>query len=645
MKKRVILSSILSLVLCVSLIAGSTFALFTSESKTNIAVTSGKVDVKAAFSISDVYSPTLINTNSVVEDNKNASTWTKGEAEGTFANGGTVKVDGEKVTFTNMTPGDKVTFEIKITNSTNVEFMQRITIGLDNEADKAFFDQLLVGYDDGTGYKYYSDFATAWTEGTVVTGEPVETTQYLTVEMPTYVGDKWQDKTCSFTLAVNAVQGNANVTDTADAKEIKFVDATNIGTVLAAAESGDTIYVDAPIDTLNVAFTDAKEITLRGHYIETLNVNAPNGTLNVYNHVGTINGASVAQKSLHIYGEVANIVLNNGRVVVADGAEVDAIELAPQKETHSAILAAEENAVVGKVVINAAHAKATIAIANPLNKEVIPEAEYAVSSAIQKDQGVTDKVLADDGEVKALEKIEASTEAGAPTVAEKLNNVITEAKEPTVVVVPDGSYTLPPVSGKDITIAGSEGAVVDMTNAVNASNSNVAFEGVTVEYKDTASYVGLQHSSKVVYKDCVIKGTQFLYAPDVEFINCTFVNNDNAYCVWTYGASNVTFTDCTFNTTGKAILVYTEAAHTATITANNCEFNDSNNGSRKKGAIEIGESANGKMANYTIIMNDCEVNGFAVNDEGSSSTSVYWGNKNDMPKDRLNVIIDGVDVY
>ena len=49
MKNRIIISSILTIALCLSMIAGSTFALFTSESKVDIAVTSGKIDVVATI--------------------------------------------------------------------------------------------------------------------------------------------------------------------------------------------------------------------------------------------------------------------------------------------------------------------------------------------------------------------------------------------------------------------------------------------------------------------------------------------------------------------------------------------------------------------------------------------------------------------
>ena len=47
MDKKTLLASLLTIAVCLTLIAGSTFALFTSEDAVNIAVTSGKVNVTA----------------------------------------------------------------------------------------------------------------------------------------------------------------------------------------------------------------------------------------------------------------------------------------------------------------------------------------------------------------------------------------------------------------------------------------------------------------------------------------------------------------------------------------------------------------------------------------------------------------------
>ena len=56
MKNGFLLSSFLMIALCLSAIVGSTFALFTSESTTNIAVTSGKVEVEATVQDIVLYS-------------------------------------------------------------------------------------------------------------------------------------------------------------------------------------------------------------------------------------------------------------------------------------------------------------------------------------------------------------------------------------------------------------------------------------------------------------------------------------------------------------------------------------------------------------------------------------------------------------
>ncbi len=235
---------------------------------------------------------------------------------------------------------------------------------------------------------------------------------------------------------------------------------------------------------------------------------------------------------------------------------------------------------------------------------------------------------------------------------DELNKAIANANEATVLVLSEGTYTLPQIGSaqgpapKEITIKGTKETVIDMSKAVQTANCTLTFDGVTVDYADTANYVGFQHAAKVVYENCTITGQMTNYAPEVIFNNCIFENKNNAYCIWTYGGQNVNFSNCTFNTGGKAVLVYTESNTNATIGFGNCTFNDDGSVDTKKGAVEIGCNDGVKAGTYyTIYMNGCTVNGFAVNDEGTTSTSVYWGNKNDMDKDHLNVVIDGVDVY
>ena len=235
---------------------------------------------------------------------------------------------------------------------------------------------------------------------------------------------------------------------------------------------------------------------------------------------------------------------------------------------------------------------------------------------------------------------------------EELNDAVSNANAdvPTTIELSAGTYKLPATSvirNKDITFTGSQDTIIDMKDVAtgqNTADAKIAFNGVKVEFANS-NYKGIQHAEKVVYKDCTITGKQFMYAKDVEFINCKFENR-NDYCVWTYGAKNVTFTDCEFTTGGKAILVYNEeqtSSFVANITLNNCTFNSDRTLAVDKAAVETGSNGgNTETSNkYNLTFNTCIVNGFAEN----KSTSPLWGNKNDLDVEHLNVVIDGVDKY
>lgn len=113
------------------------------------------------------------------------------------------------------------------------------------------------------------------------------------------------------------------------------------------------------------------------------------------------------------------------------------------------------------------------------------------------------------------------------------------------------------------------------------------------------------------------------------------------YSIWTWGGTDVKFEGCTFNTNGKAILLFGEEK-TTNLTVTGCRFNDRNNGTAGKAAIEIGEANYGKHNNFTVVISDSEVvTGFA---DGKNTGSKLWANKNDMGVAYLSVTIDGAKV-
>lgn len=200
---------------------------------------------------------------------------------------------------------------------------------------------------------------------------------------------------------------------------------------------------------------------------------------------------------------------------------------------------------------------------------------------------------------------------------------------------------------RDITFSGDGSQTVDViTNAISAEGgqlnyqrgSSFTFENLTIQAGE-GNFDGIV-CDEVTYKNCIINGKLTLYGK-ATFINCTFENTmANQYSIWTWGGTDVKFEGCTFNTNGKAILLYGQATESkpTNLVVNNCIFNDRNNGSAGKAAIEIGNDYN---ATYTLTVNSATVNGFAA---GKNTNSTMWANKNSMDAVHLTVTIDGSKV-
>ena len=203
------------------------------------------------------------------------------------------------------------------------------------------------------------------------------------------------------------------------------------------------------------------------------------------------------------------------------------------------------------------------------------------------------------------------------------------------IILAAGDYTIPSsAKGKVLTFVGTGDAANTIIECKNDGYDNLNGSKVTT---DNQTYRGFIHVSGATYTNCIIKNQLTLYSggDSLLFDGCTFHTSGNNYNVWTWGTS-ATFNNCKFDCDGKAMLVY--GGGTSEVTFTNCIFNDFG-GQNGKAAIETG---NDYDATYTININKCEVNGFDVN---SVSGSYVWGNKDSMAADKLNVIIDGVDVY
>ena len=219
----------------------------------------------------------------------------------------------------------------------------------------------------------------------------------------------------------------------------------------------------------------------------------------------------------------------------------------------------------------------------------------------------------------------------------ELNNAINGATGAVGVQLPAGTYTLPSLENKDVTIIGTKDTVIDMKDKLNNNATNVSFEGVTVNF-GTQDYKGFQHTGKLTYKDCTITGKQFLYGTEVEFINCTFVQDAVDYNVWTYGAGSVLFKNCTFDCKGKAVLIYNEGhISSQNVEFQNCKFNASVKATGKA-AIEI----DCRFTSYNVVIDKATANNVSGFDNGSKSGSTVWNVKDGSKA--TTVTIDGTKV-
>lgn len=305
---------------------GGTYALFTSSAETNITVTTGKVSLKSELKNLVAKSPESISLDGTINKTSNTDEdgYVTGE-NGTFINGGSAKIEGNKVILSNITPGDLVEFDLEITNDSTIDikyrslFNQVTPDGTDNVASKELAASMNIkaGEKDMTGIVEYRS---AWEA--VKVGEGNKTIHFV-IELPTTVS-AFQGASTDFSFVVEAVQGNAQTEgDEFVSKYTTASSASDIQDALSdlSSEEGVTVALSDDVDlgssTLSVANGEV-ELDLNGQeitkdsYDEDVNylLNAGSGsTINVSN--GTIAGKSAVAGSLAYVDGGATVNLEN----------------------------------------------------------------------------------------------------------------------------------------------------------------------------------------------------------------------------------------------------------------------------------------------------------------------------------------------
>ncbi|MBE6634143.1 MAG: hypothetical protein E7620_07385 [Ruminococcaceae bacterium] len=199
MKKKGLLSSILTIALCISLIAGSTFALFTSNSTVDIAVTSGGVELNASVDMSGLKTYSL----------------NQPQAMGKFAAGGSATILNGALIFNKIVPGDRAEFPISLINRSDIDVQYRVVVSVEGElANGLVVTALLNGKSynltDPTANNYAGK--TQWFFWDAEAGASRNQID-MVIELPKNAGNEFQKKSAVISVTVEAVQANAEIWD------------------------------------------------------------------------------------------------------------------------------------------------------------------------------------------------------------------------------------------------------------------------------------------------------------------------------------------------------------------------------------------------------------------------------------------------
>ncbi len=635
--KKALFLSVISMVICVSMLIGSTFAWFTDSATANVnTIQAGNLDVEL-----------------VGKDGKTlteALKWAK-SAEAP---------EGEKVLWE---PGCKYNLEpFAIKNSGNLALKYKVVIsGLTGDATLLEAIDFTVSV-DGDALVAKDGESTATTaaslnnfEGTLEAGK---TTGLITItgKMKETAGNKYKGlslENISITVYASQLNSESDSTGKDYDKDATYYPVIDEAGLKDALKAGGNVSVEANLAPAAAIVADKNAtLNMNGKTIANITniwdvepnswslVSVREGATLTIDGNGTFkakendcfavdvqdDGCKVVIKSGTFIGNIHAVYVYTGEAVIEGGF------FSVQQKFSDAAKADEF--VLNCYDANRANGTAKITVKGGTFVNFNPadcQAEGAHTNFVAEGYSVIKETQAN-GDVwyTVVEGTGASSN-------EELNNVISSATEPTTVTLGKGTYTLPTLENKDITVKGTKDTIVDMKNVVNKASS-ASFDGVTVNF-GTEDYRGFQHTGKLTYKDCTITGKQFLYAEEVEFINCEFVQDAVDYNVWTYGAGSVLFKDCTFTCKGKSVLIYNEGAISAqTVEFQNCKF-EASSAVDGKAAIEIDSYG----TSYNVIVDQATADNVTGFGTGSNSGNSVWNVKRNVKP--VTVTVAGTVVY
>ena len=653
--KRALLTSVTALVMCVVMLAGTTFAWFTDTASTGVnKIVAGNLDVALEMKNPDY--------NSTVPNSKE---WISAEGKTlNFTKKVDVATDGSTA---ETTPAAEILWEpgcryqlpeLRVVNNGNLALKYKIQItGIQGDAK---LNEVIDWTINDAAINLTEQRLAAKTAGEAFTIKGV---------MQTTAGNEYQGLSIDgIAITVYATQDtveNDSFGPDYD-KNATYYPVLDAAGMKDALVNGGNIKVDANVDVDGDALVVAKKTTidmngktLSNNGVDIWNENTGswslisarngaeltitgNGTFKAKENdsfaVDVQDGATVTIENGSFIGNVHAVYVYEGTAYIKGGFySVQQKYNVAGKENEFVLNCYDANRKAGtaKIIVTGG----TFVNFNPANCQAegpntnfVP-AGYSVISETKANGDVWYTVVKGTGATVGTQ--------------EDLNSAITNNETSTVKLTTSGTYTLPSLENRDVTIIGTKDTVINLTNAVKKANS-VTFDGVTVNF-GTDNYKGFQHTSPVVYKDCTINGFMTTYG-DTVFESCTFNSGNDQYSINFYGGKNFTLTNCHFYGVNKNVYIYQETLDSdKNVTFTDCDFHMSATEDLKSAVMLNSAAYSFNGYKYNVVINNCTAEGarteVAENVQGNTNYQGLYGLKHSPLVVEGTVTINGTTVY
>lgn len=321
-KSSAILLSVLVVVMCLAVILGATFALFTSRREYQIGVNTGKIDVQGELTLMQAWSQgqsTNEREEATVIDNT-----------ATLPQGGTVVItDGSNITINNMSLGDGAAFELAVTNASAVDMKYSVTVLVSEGGSE--LRQALQFSVDGVNKSLEDDEVSLLDWQTVEVGQTIpeeDATLAFEISLPWSALEVFdpaegegvtEPQSVSMTVVLEALQANA-YTGTISVGDTTY---ETLAEAMAQAANNETVSLGRNVNATWLTQEEAAQLGDKplavvgaGESLTTIEA-ADNGTLYIPANVTlkdvTVEGNVVATSNASI--EDATI---NGSVTISD---------------------------------------------------------------------------------------------------------------------------------------------------------------------------------------------------------------------------------------------------------------------------------------------------------------------------------------